>query len=436
MESPPLRKPRPLIFWIFFFVLASLACATFTGGVSTLTPTLSPTTISKGLIAYIGTDGNLYTIDQNGDNKLPVTQNAQPRLQTYQSPTWSPDGRHLAFVSIEFSQKSPMIRLLVHTPETRDITEIFTDEKEVPFYLYWSPDNETVGFLTTNPDSQGLALRLAFLNGNESRVVDRGQPYYWVWSLNGEEIFVHKGGSTSANPNAQLALYFSEGGKAQTFDLPSGAFQAPAWSPDGRQLLAAIEEEGKNTLSLLDRNGAITKTLTGYPVTIAFSWSPDGEHIAYLATTLESRGILGPLHIIDTATSEVRKIPSDDTVLAYFWSPDSQKIAYFTPGLPDGRDVQVRAQAQNGFKLALHTMEIQTGVTHHLVTFEPTTEFLSILPFFDQYQHSAAIWSPDSTHLVYTTHSDENNAGVWVVSEDGDTPFQIAEGTLAFWSWR
>jgi Tol biopolymer transport system component len=430
MEAPIPHKSQHLIIWIFFFVLTTLACAAISGGISTTT--------STSLIAYIGTDGNLYTINQNGDNNLPVTKNAhiQPGLQAYQHPTWSPDGRHLAFVSIDLSDNSQMMRLLVYTPETRETKEIFSDKEEAPFYLYWSPDNDTISFLTSDPSSPGLSLRLAFLNGNPPRVADIGQPYYWVWSPDGKEIFVHKGGSKSANPNAQLGRFFSEDGKVQTFDLAPGIFQAPAWSLDGKQLLAAIEVEQQNTLSLLDRDGTITKALTEYPASIAFSWSPNGEHIAYLETTLESRGILGSLNIIDTASSDVRKITPEDTILAYFWSPDSQKIAYFTPGSPDSKDEQVRAQAQNNLRLTLHIMEIRTGVTHHSITFEPTIEFLNILPYFDQYQRSATIWSPDSTHLVYTTQSDENGASVWVVSKDGDTSSQIADGTLAFWSWR
>jgi Tol biopolymer transport system component len=437
MESNKPHKLPHIIYWVIFFVLTSLACATLVRGASTITPSL-PATFSNGLIAYVGTDGNLYTIERNGDNKLPVTQDAQirPRLQVYQSPTWSSDGRHLAFVSVEISREVQTIRLLVYTPETGGITEIFSSEEEAPFYLYWSPDNETVSFLTSSSNTASLSLHLAFLNGNASQIADTGQPYYWVWSPDGKEIFVHKGGSTAANPNAQLLRSSLQDGNTQTFNLASGNFQSPAWSVDGDQLLAAVTLEEQNTLSLLDQHGAVIKTLTEYPASIAFSWSPDGKYIAYIATTLESGGILGPLNIIDTVSPDIRKTTFENTVLAYFWSPDSQKIAYFTPDRSDGNDVQVRSQAQNTFMLTLHIMEIQTGVIHQPITFEPTTEFLNILPFFDQYHHSATIWSPDSKYLTYTSLSDENVASVWVISEDGGTPNHIADGTLAFWSWK
>jgi len=448
MKTPTPLKTPPFPYWALVLFLTTLACTTITRGVQSP----SPQSAQNGLIAYLGPDGNVYTIDENGGHLTPITQDAQRQLNSgnsirlYQHPTWSHDGRHLAFVAIEVSEGEQIARLLVATSETAEITEIFSDSAETPFYLYWSPDNERVSFLTSAPNAPHLFLRLAFLNGEDSRIVDTGQPYYWVWAPGGEQIFVHEGGSTVSNPDARLSLFSPDddpspyvgAGPTQSFALSAGIFQAPAWSPDGERLLAAIKGEGQGELTLLDRNGAATQTIAQFNTSISFSWSPNGEQIAYLATTPESGGFLGPLTLLSNADPASRRVTSEETVLAYFWAPDSQKIAYLTPDTSEGINASlISTQAQASFQLALHVMDVQTGATHSLTTFQPTDDFLSILPFFDQYHHSATLWSPDSTKLVYPALNGDNEAGVWVVQADGGTPpALLAEGTLAFWSWK
>ncbi|NUM43729.1 MAG: PD40 domain-containing protein [Anaerolineales bacterium] len=291
------KFPRPL--WFVALILTTLACATLTGRPtpppSTAPPSgqTPPTHTSNGLIAYLGTDGNLYTVDATGGPPTPITENAHPQqpggtFQLYQHPTWSPDGRHLAFVALEFSGGEQTARLLVADPLTAQTTEIFTAEDEAPFYLYWSPDNETVSFLTSGTTASELSLRLAFLNGAPSRVADTGQPYYWVWSPDGAEIFAHKGGAQTTNPEARLSHFFSADGKTETFDLEPGRFQAPGWSPDGAHFLAATGD----ALVVFDRDGNIAETITDYAVSISATWSPDGKSLAYLPTTAAGGALL------------------------------------------------------------------------------------------------------------------------------------------------
>ncbi|MCB9135764.1 MAG: PD40 domain-containing protein [Anaerolineales bacterium] len=423
--------------WFLALILSTLACATLTGG-PTAPPVAQPNLVrpSNGLIAFLGTDGNVFTVDETGANLLALTNDAHPRVpggpvRVYQHPTWTRDGQHLAYVFLELAGGEQTARILVTGPNTAQTTEIFNSADEAPFYLYWSPDNNTLSFLTQSTAAD-LSLRLAFLDGTASRVADTGQPYYWVWSPAGDEIFVHKGGAQATNPHARLAHFFSVDGKTQTFELEPGRFQAPGWSPDGTQFLAATGD----ALIVFDRAGHIVQTIAAYDLSISATWSPDGQQIAYLPTNSAGGGFLGTL-TVQTATGNIYT-PSDPTVFAYFWAPDSQKIAYFT--FSNGTDADaatlISTHPQQMPRLSLNVMDTTTGATHRLITFQPTEDFLGILPFFDQYHHSATIWAPDSTALVYTAPNADGIPGVWVIPAAGGPPTQIANGTEAFWSWK
>jgi len=62
--------------------------------------------------------------------------------------------------------------------------------------------------------------------------------------------------------------------------------------------------------------------------------------------------------------------------------------------------------------------------------------FLNIFPFFDQYQRSATIWSPDSRYLVVSAIANESTQGLFIVPASGDfEPRFLTEGRLGFWSW-
>ena len=71
-----------------------------------------------------------------------------------------------------------------------------------------------------------------------------------------------------------------------------------------------------------------------------------------------------------------------------------------------------------------------------MAVFNPTDAFLQVLPFYDQYQRSGTIWSPDSRNLVLSDVDADGNNGIYVVGADGSQYHKIADGDVAFWSWK
>src|SRR5215216_6190566 len=110
-------------------------------------PLLSTLERKSGLIAYLGTDGNMYVVDQGGGHLKKLTEDAVvPDSQTapflyYQYPTWSRDGSQLAFMGLKAEGGQTLSKLLVANMDDDSVNEIYKSQSEHPIYLNWSPDN-------------------------------------------------------------------------------------------------------------------------------------------------------------------------------------------------------------------------------------------------------------------------------------------------------
>ena len=123
---------------------------------------------------------------------------------------------------------------------------------------------------------------------------------------------------------------------------------------------------------------------------------------------------------------------------AFFWSPDGQKIAYFSPetGGPSASLFQTVSQTKPSANLVVRVYDRISGDTKEVATFAPTVSFQQVLPYYSQYQRSATIWSPDSQNLVLSGVDSTGENVIYTVGADGSQFQKIADGDLAFWSWK
>ena len=285
-----------------------------------------------------------------------------------------------------------------------------------------------------------LAQYLVAASGGESKLIGSGQPYYWDWSPDNHSLIVHIGGTSSANPDAHLALIGLDGSNSkQELDLKPGSFEAPAWSPAGDVLaLAAQNEAGEDELILAGQDGKVKQVLTSLSGPVAFAWSPKGVDLAY--AVFDTAGSVPTIHLVvlDSTRPDLQNEVAEGQLVAFFWSPDGQKIAYFMLGSggPSPISFQKAAQTQPGASLVVRVYDRISGETKEVATFVPTDSFKQILPFYSQYQRSGTIWSPDSQKLVLSGVDSAGENAIYTVRADGSQFQKIADGDLAFWSWK
>jgi len=409
-------------------------------------PLLSALERKVGLIAYVGSDGNVYTVDQSGKDPTPITDDAKLKegdFRYYESPTWSPDGKSLAFYSVAGDGQT-RLDTAVYTAdaEGKNIVEAYVSDRYVPIYLMWSPDSANVTFIANILGGENLVLNMVPAAGGETQVLDVGAPFYWDWLPDSSGVIVHSGGEGAETTEHRLALLtLNDGVVEDTFAIKPALFQSPALSPDGSRLLLSVEgEEGKRTLVMTDRLGNVESEIATLDGSVAFAWSPDGKRVAYVAGDPGEPLTIGKLKVVELG-EEPKTVEADqDQVLAFFWSPDGKQIAYFnvarfTPE-PDPEAPETEAPADVQFYLKLYVADASSGKGKRLFSLLPPDDFWRMLQYFDQYSRSATIWSPDSQNLVVPTYLDaQNPPALLVVPASGvTTPRLLQPGLVAFWS--
>ncbi len=390
---------------------------------------------SPGLIAYVGTDYNVYTVAQ-GAAPTALTQDAgvtQTSQQIYQWPTWSTEGQ-LAYFRSSISASGGAVTEVFISPDAKTPgASAYVGTNEAFTYANWSPkscgaDCHDLALLLSAPS--GLAVKLVrWQNGaGTSTTVGTGSPFYYTWSPEGTRLITQQS-------NQQFEIYDAAASKfTTTLTQTPGAMFTPAWSPVDDRLLLGVKNQDSTDL-VVSADGDITTLAAGQANPIWFSWSPDGKQVAYIDRQ-------GPLIVLDAASGAVVTKTPVEGVLAFFWSPDSQHIAYLTPFVTTGTFTAAKhapsslRQTQTPPGLAWSVVDVSDGANRHYASFEPSDELLYLLVYFDQFAVSHHLWSPDSRQLVYSEVTADRHHVISLLDATQPGASQvIADGVIAIWSF-
>ena len=392
----------------------------------------------SGLIAYVGIDGNIYTMDQAGKNIVQLTSDAttsDEKVLYYTHVTWAPNGHQIAYVSYSGSSIQDMeAHLYVSDANGTNTKEIFANNRMIPIFLYWAPNSKSLAFLATQTDGDSGILRLSSLDGQVPIILDSGQPLFWAWAPSSKRLLIHSNGS---DYDSRISyLYLGENIVEESLSINPASFQAPTFSPKGDEIMfAGVTENEESAIITLNRLDNRSRTLTTIKGVVAFEYSPNGKQVAYIDSNNSTNSwIKGTLNVMGTQGSKPQKLSSiGDNVIGFFWSPDGEKIAYFKSAVKQEETDGIIEQFTH---LELHVLSIIDGTSKNLFSFAPTELFAALLPYIDQYQRTFTIWSPDSQYLTFSAYTEQGPA-IFVAQAEGDFEPRILEfGMLSAWSWR
>ena len=262
-------------------------------------------------LSYVIKDGKRYRLvisDADGQNIRNAMNSSEPII----SPSWSPDGKKVAYVS--FEDRKPVI--YVHELATgRRIA--LSNQKGNNSAPAWSPDGKKLAIsLSKDGNTQIYSINAA---GTGLQRLTRGytidtEPQY---SADGRYIYF----TSDRGGNPQIYRMSAEGEQAEgvkRVTFKQGFVTSPRISPDGKFLAYIANIGGAYRLYILNLATGDAQALTDGTSDESPSFAANGRYVLY-STKVNGKRVLAAVSV-DGNSKQVLSIPGSD-VRQPSWGP-------------------------------------------------------------------------------------------------------------------
>jgi Tol biopolymer transport system component len=270
-------------------------------------------------------DAMIASIDlQTGRVLTPEARITPDHVGTTSTPSWSPDGRQLAYLI--HRDLHPWAVAIRDIDTGRERTVLLKLKTANYVGIYWSWDSKGQAFLIPGEMAGKTGLfRVDAMSGEATLILEGNAERMRDWTKDGDQVFLIGNYDTiirkSRATGEDKVLY-----KAQelrpTFKL----------MPDERSLLVVENQNQGSVLKMVPVEGGETRELRrGEGVINFWTLTPDGQHILYMRPRTGANPHIFELWILATKGGEPRKTEFSTSIRTsgVMLHPDGKRIAFF-----------------------------------------------------------------------------------------------------------
>ena len=291
-------------------------------------------------------DGNLevYSVRADGRGE---EENLTKSPRDEFSPSLSPNGRHVAFLS----GGSDDMRLEVLRVSGEERTQVFSGGGEIT-QPKWGPDSGRLAYALTQ--ESGNAVYVSDSEGEESMLLSKvTADEVGGWSPEGDFIVF------SVREGAEQGLYVRNPEGVNEFRRTQSPDYGAVWSPDSRYIAFLSTRDGNPEIYVVDpEEGEEVRVTDSEAPEYDLSWSPNGKRLLFVterdgnaeiyAVEIKDRGM--PDNFTRLTHNEVR----DDQPT---WSPNGKRIAFVSYLDGDAEIVVMESDGQDQRRLTNNESE-------------------------------------------------------------------------------
>jgi TolB protein len=248
----------------------------------------------------------LVVADADGENAQVMVESTEPIM----SPSWSPDGRKLAYVS--FENKAAEIYVQTLRSGSRQKISARPGVNGAPS---WSPDGRMLALTLSRGDGNLDIYTLDVTSQVLTRLTD--QPSIDTeasWSPDGRTVYF----TSDRAGGPQIYRVGASGGAAQRVTFEGNYNARPRPAADGKRMAVVHNDRGNYRIAVVDLERAFTQVLTEGRLDESPSFAPNGETLIY-ATREGSRGVLATVSADGRIRQRISALEGD--VREPAWSP-------------------------------------------------------------------------------------------------------------------